>query len=73
MEENTENSKEDFIMYEFMLIVGAILVAQVLIVVAGFAIVLNPRVLKWYTKKIMKNSMELAAELAEEFDKENED
>ena len=60
-------------MCEFMLIVGAILVAQVLMMIVGLAIAANPRVLKWYTKKIMKNSMELAEELQEELLKGDED
>ena len=60
-------------MYEFMVIVAAILVAQVLMMIAGFAIMSNPRFLKHYTKKIMKTSMELAEEIEKEFLEENED
>lgn len=60
-------------MYEFMVIVAAILVAQVLMMVVGFTIALNPRVLKWYSKKIMKTSMELAKEMEDEFLKEDGD
>lgn len=60
-------------MYEFMVIVAAILVAQVLFMIGTLTVMCNPKFLKWYSKKIMKTTMELTAELEEEFLKEDGD
>lgn len=55
----------------FLVIVGAIVVAQVMIAAIGLAVVMNKRFVKWYMKKVnkmAKEMMEEAVELVEEME-----
>ena len=60
-------------MYEFFVIVGAIIVAQVGMVVAMCALLFNTRFLKWYCKKTFKMTKIVQDEMFElEFGEDEE-
>ena len=52
-------------MYEFLIIVAAIVVAQVLVGVVGMAIVFNKGFIKLYIKKFMKMTEVITNEMFE--------
>lgn len=58
-------------MFEFMVIVAAILVAQGITIVAMYAAVCSPRFAKWYAKKAMKVGKVVGEEVEKAFS-ENE-
>ena len=57
-------------MFEFLVIVAAILVAQVIGVIAGFAVLFNPKVMKWYAKKAFKMGKVIEEEMEVLFEEE---
>lgn len=52
-------------MYEFMLVVGAIVVAQLVIVAIGMAVFMNKRFIKWYTHKAMEMTRDITSEMVD--------
>ena len=52
-------------MYEFMLVVGAIVVAQLVIVAIGMAVFMNKRFMKWYTQKAVEMTREITSEMVD--------
>ena len=52
-------------MYEFLMIVGAIIVAQIAIFGVMCTLMFNKRILKWYSKKIFEASKTVQDEMFE--------
>lgn len=52
-------------MYEFFVIVGAIIVAQVGLAVVMSALLFNKRFTKWYAKKVFKMTKSIEDEMFE--------
>lgn len=57
-------------MFEFLVIVMAILVAQVVGMVVVFAAACNTKAAKWYAKKMFKMSKVVEKEMLEMFEKD---
>lgn len=57
-------------MMDFVILVAAFVVAQLLTMVIAFAVILNKRVLKWYYKKSMKMIEGITEAMVELEDKE---
>lgn len=57
-------------MFEFLVIVAAILVAQVIGIIAGLVIVFHPKVTKWYAKKAFKMGKIMEKEMEVLFEEE---
>lgn len=57
-------------MFEFLVIVAAILVAQVIGVIVGLAVIFNPKVMKWYAKKAFKMGKLVEEEMEALFEKD---
>ena len=55
-------------MFEFLVTVLAIVVAQVVVIGFIFGICLNRRFIKWYTKKCFKMMKEAQEEMVDVFD-----
>lgn len=58
-------------MFEFMVIVAAILAAQGITIVAFYAMLCSPRFMKWYAKKAMEIGKTVEEEVEKAFS-ENE-
>ena len=54
-------------MFEFMVILAAILVAQGITIVAMYALVCSPRFAKWYAKKTMQIGKVVGEEVEKAF------
>jgi len=57
-------------MFEFLVIVAAILVAQVIGAIIGTAIIFNPKTMKWYAKKAFEMTKTIEEEMEALFEKE---
>lgn len=56
-------------MFEFLVTVAAIIVAQFVVIGFIFGICMNQRFVKWYTKKCLTVTKEVQEEMVDMFDK----